>query len=398
MLTVFTSPSATRKRTEGFRLVVVASSNVLTINLSTQRCTFYALGRFWIFFHYLADDGHRYLAYATSTDRIIWTITNIGVDALSHPTSVAYDPRENAFHLVHAEPTDGLSLRYRRGVPGRDGTIKWDSTQTVFSGVTGTTYGYSTIIVDSNGYPWIGYQKSIDGVNYYPYVVTSSTKDGTWTTAAGFPYQLDTTVGMTAWYIVLTALSNGQVYIAYFRFPLSTTFYGNLWNGSTMEAQETNNSANTIRVIIIVAGIQGDIHVGVANSGPNLTYFRRDYATGIWDAEVTVQNNAFSDATGTPYLTYVAEDDGLCCFWVNASIIYYKRYVNGAWDATPTTWIDCSVDTIQNNRDINSDVIDGGGAISFIYLTLTVGVVPYNLNHTYLSVGKPKEAAAHSAL
>ena len=64
-----------------------------------QRNSFYAEGRFWVFW----VDENNNLYYKTSTDGLNWSETNIvcPVNGYGHRFDIYYDSNENKIYLVH---------------------------------------------------------------------------------------------------------------------------------------------------------------------------------------------------------------------------------------------------------------------------------------------------------
>ena len=147
-----------------------------------QRKSFYANGRFWVFY----SDGTN-MVYRTSTDGSTWSsATTVRACTYGYKFSIWFDGT-----YLHYAYGSSSAIYYRRGTPNSDGTITWSAAEQTVS----TTYNsarYPMISVDSNGYVFVGYS-DYDGTNRYPYVIKSGNNDGTWgTTPSGFPYQLST--------------------------------------------------------------------------------------------------------------------------------------------------------------------------------------------------------------
>ncbi|KKM84926.1 hypothetical protein LCGC14_1294200, partial [marine sediment metagenome] len=176
---------------------------------SFQRRSFYANGRHWIFYRESGGDG----VWRSSTDGINWSATTI-FRAVSYSVTFAIHFDGTYVHYVYEDGT-GNALYYRRGTPNANGTITWSAVeQTVLAGVGGIRYYWVTIGVDSGGYPWIGYQRRGIVGERYPYVIKSSTNDGTWTTEGGFPYQLKN-VADNSWIVIPIALTSNRMYVIY---------------------------------------------------------------------------------------------------------------------------------------------------------------------------------------
>jgi hypothetical protein len=177
------------------------STTTYATSYPCQRKTFYANGRFWVFY----SDGTN-MVYRTSTDGSTWSsATTVRAATNGYQFSVWFDG--TYLHYAYAYSS---SIYYRRGTPNSDGTITWSATEQTVS----TTYNnasYPMVSVDSNGYAWIGYRDT-DGTNYYPYVIKSGNNDGTWGT--GTITQLSTTSSST-WEVSITPLTSGKILAVY---------------------------------------------------------------------------------------------------------------------------------------------------------------------------------------
>ena len=151
----------------------------ITIGCASQKIG-WAAGRYWIF--YGSSDN---LMCATSSDGVSWStsfvdklkiLTNQNEDFA--PFSVAFDD-ENHVHLVYVG-SDGRRY-YRRGTCSSDGSISWDSAYAISDYVV-SGLEVPTIVLDSNGYPWVGGAFE----DNYPVVYRGAKKDGTWSTGARY--------------------------------------------------------------------------------------------------------------------------------------------------------------------------------------------------------------------
>jgi hypothetical protein len=368
-------------------MVVFDQSNNWIMRAHHRKC-YYLLARFWVF--YFCSDLPGFV-YATSTDGINWTTRTLieGQTAADFNNDVAYDPKNNCFWWIF-DFTPAFALYINRGVPDSNGVITWETEVTVLP--AGPERDDIHVAVDSLGYPWIAFTQSTDGgVTKYPWILKSSTTN-TWTTQAGFPYQLS--LVSNPWRVFIDPVpseisGNGEVYLTYI-FSDDTMIRGRMWDGAAMGAEQTSAlGAGTIPLAFAntVIDAQGNVHIVYRRSDGSIQHKQRVYATAIWDAEVEVVTG-FAD-TFYPQLSVIVEDtSSLCCFWIDTSVIYYKIYVDGAWDLAATTWIDATAEGVPLAGLCESASMDNGGVIGFLYTTLLAA--PYNLNHAYLSVGKPK--------
>jgi hypothetical protein len=285
--------------------------------------TFYAKGYFWLF--YTDADAKTY--FRTSKDGFTWSDATLVRTASAAYFSVTVDDNGDYVHYAFAQ---GDILYYRRGKLNSDGTITWDTEQSL-SPLGGY---YPNIILDSDGYPWIGLQK---GIERKPYVTKSSTKDGTWTTADGFPYKLSDISGDHV-HAVPLRLSGSKVYVYYWND--GTPVYGQLWDGSwgTEETASTSyvHRAGALARVDKYDNIHCIIRKFVHDSIYNLIHVRRDASTSTWSSETviaqlsgTVPLWAFCIDLDTGYL-YVF-------YHLKTDTIYLCRYDGEAW--TIVDWI-----------------------------------------------------------
>ena len=290
------------------------------------RKMFYANGLFWIFYSNGTNGVWR-----TSSDGETWSSESIWRGGT--PTGVAFSIHyDGAFiHYVWAAGTTPL---YRRGLLNSDGSITWSAVeQNTDGGIAGW---YPTITVDSSGQPWIGFSGEVAGVKY-PYVSMSTATDGTWTTGAGFPYQLSAAITGDHTFSIPVALSGGNVYAVYGTH--STTVRGQLYDVTTgWGAEEVASTSNTqISNCNAVADSNDNIHVIFEKLSAAVTYTVTVVSreSGVWGAET-----ALSSTRTYIILSKIAVDtdtNALYAFWADSGSIYMQiRDANGSWSGVIT--------------------------------------------------------------
>jgi hypothetical protein len=278
--------------------------------------TFYAKGYFWLF--YTDADDNTY--FRTSEDGFNWSSPTFVRAAGPANLSVTVDSGGDYVHYAWGQ---GAYLYYRRGKLNSDGTITWDSERQV----TDFDVNLPNIILDSDGYPWIGYQCISDRK---PYVTKSSTKDGTWTTADGFPYKLSDISGDFTNAVPL-ALSGSKVYVYYWNH--GTPVYGQLWSGA-WGAEETASTSN-VDVFGVLARVDrnDNVHCVFRKYVPpyrSLIYICR--TTSGWSSETVIAANLSSD---TVFSFCIDLDTGylyIFRFGIGADTIYLIRYNGETWN------------------------------------------------------------------
>jgi len=305
---------------------VATSSTSLATLEAFQRKTFFAKGKYWVFY----SNGIN-IEYKTSTDGSTW----------SSPTYVCPGGHGQSFtlwfdgtHIHYVKGPQGIGdMKYRRGEPHPDGTISWSAPEQIVLSPR-NLYIYETYIcVDSEGYPWIAYRWGHNGYRY-PNCTTSRLNNGTWQTAPGFPYQLSP-ISTGPWICSIVPLTQRKVYAVYLP---GGGVHGRLWNGTAWENEEL------ITTLVIerrfahsVVAKDDDVHLVFLTIGTNdIVYFKRTYEHG-WGSQETVQTSQTS--TSYPVLSIDTTSGKLYCFWGTSDTIYSKKRVNEAWDSTPTTWI-----------------------------------------------------------
>lgn len=319
-----------------FPVQVQAVSDVASVSGSSatssafQRKTFYAQERFWVFY---ASDGN--MLYTSSVDGLTWdSPTTVVSQGYAVDFSVWFDG--TAVHYVCGSEPDNTYLRYRKGTPATNGVITWTtSEQTIVNESTDQEFPY--ISVDSDGYPFVmqwWYYPS----NWLCRVWKSSTNNGTWTTAAGFPYNLTSPSNNATWGSIIP-LTGGKMYAVY-----PTTGWrirGRLYNGSGWEAEEYVGTSDIEEAYTHSVVSEGDdVHfVFLKDSTYDMVYVKRTYGVG-WGSEVTL--DSAESSTSYPALTIDGSD--LYVFWQNSNAMYYQRYVDadGAWESTQT-WFTNSI-------------------------------------------------------
>jgi len=149
---------------------------------SDLRNTFYAAGRYWVFF----DDPPSFKC-ASSSDGIHWTTITIGTTpnwGQYPPAAITFDGRYVYYAFIYTSNGINSNLQFGRGTPNADGSITWSAPQqTVGTGSYANPSGPVEIAVDTGGHAWITFEDASSAL-----VVMNSATDGTWATSSGFPY------------------------------------------------------------------------------------------------------------------------------------------------------------------------------------------------------------------
>jgi hypothetical protein len=278
------------------------------------RRVFYTQGRIWIIFWWASGtSGNIY--YTSSADGVTWaTPTDTGFRCNRPP--VAYFDGTYV-HIAYQRGDPGYYyLCYVRGTPNSDGTISFGSVQNAIA--TSSNYIPTSIIVDSSGYPWIGYRYSSDGSSWYPYVTKSSKNDGTWATASGFPSQLSTYAD-SYWLIELAPLTSGKIAVIYT--SIARSVYLKSWTGSAWNSAVSPSSAfaSSYTNPWVSAVAVGDIvYVSYPRqTANNPTLVKYTYSSNSFSSVMDIESSGTSGSTS------------MLCYDAALNLIYYVTTYNG---------------------------------------------------------------------
>ena len=368
---------------------VATSSSPTAIRESTQTKTFYANGRFWIFY-----TNGTYMMYTTSTNGTNWeTPQAIRSCDDGWKFSVYFDGTYMHYALsvcdYVADTTTGIY--YRRGIPNANGTITWSTNeQSVLGSNNDFAWTYITVTADSYGYPWISYCDQ--WYEYSPRITKSSANNGTWINTTGFPYGLGDYSHTCVKLIPLTA---GKVYVLYScyysNYEEGDRLKGKLWNGTAWQSEETptntrifrrDNTGTSGSYGFAAVADRDDIHlIFLSHPTQSIIYLKRTYGSG-WGNESLVQSAASS---ATRISATIDGNKQLYCFWAGYPLVnhmYYKRLISGTWESTPVDWFQdanfsgCPIQTYTSSeRKIGVTYMKGTSnpyTIRFAYLDVNI--------------------------
>ena len=289
--------------------------------MSHQRKMVYANGRYWIVTPSVGSS--KKITYTSSVDSITWTEPALVVDrAMSSGEFMSVDTDGTYLHFAYSNYMTTSDLFYRRGLANADGTITFDTEQTA------TTYAASgfvkpAIILDSNGYPWIAYGKIGAEVGY---ITTSSTKDGTWTTPGGFPYEFPMSNNMRP---SVVPMNDGKVYSINVDIQASNKALGRLWNGSSWGSTEYITSEAIpaqFQAAYSVTSYGDEVYFAYRDSSNNIKFCER--VDGSWSNVETVATDL--DSNVIPQLSMDTAYDVLYLLYMDTDQRYTVRYISKA--------------------------------------------------------------------
>jgi hypothetical protein len=346
-----------------------SAENGWAVNYPKQRKVLAMCGLVWVFYSDGAD-----AVYRTSADAIAWSApTTIRTDSVfGHRIALWFDG--TFLHYAHSNALAGDPVTYRRGVPDASGAIAWSGPEQVaYATDPNKSIMYPKIVTDSLGRPWLAFMEYEGGFEQPPYdaiVTTSSTADGTWLTAPGFPFTL--VAGNTTAYPdpVGVGLGEGRTFFVYNKNQLDDRYYGRRWNGASWDDEEAVTSAHSKYAIYDIVADGDDIHL--AFGGGTLRYRRRDATTG-WGAEDQLTDRSNSH----PAITLVRRDQVIVS-WLEESSnrVVARERVDGTW-LSPLELADESASGLANpNLGIDLNALPASSDRFKAAVAYTTGAAP----------------------
>jgi hypothetical protein len=350
-----------------------------------QEKSFYAAGRFWVFYMEKASGYPYYGYYTSSADGLTWANpVCLNVSSLEY-TGENIQVLLDDSGIAHIFYRTGTTLYYGSATPNSNGTLTWkQSLQNAISPSSSNTDFCAAL--DADGYPWVvwAYGSSLSTQTVYAY--KDAYNNGSWSTASGFPLSV---VGPGYWSNnMIVPLSNGDIYFLYYRAGVNP-IYGKLYNG-TLGDQETCSESS---IIVDYASASeswnrawtvdddDNIFLSFLNTDNELVVMLRDATTEAWSAEATVQTEVIDGAS--PSLNWV--DGFLNLFWIyDASTIANEVVQNAVPDSETLTYSEIVGQIPLSNPPsdgpgfLNAFTFNFGDQPALLYITnMTIPTSPY---------------------
>jgi hypothetical protein len=346
----------------------VASSTASTLTAEIfQRQTFYALGRHWYFYN--KDDT---IVLRTSLDGRTWSaFEDIFVHHFSDGFSMWLED-DSYFHWGGGENIAGINegVFYQRFQIHADGSITPTSQRiTVVPGSLTWAPNEPTIILDSEGYPWITYQYNNGSDDYRWYVIRGTKNDGTWSDGTETPEEMSDAHSYQ-WNGQMVPLHGRLIY-----FILSDAnnqnVKGRIWNGSSWENWEDLGFTIAGTGYLSAVSVGSDVYIAYVQ-GNDIKFIKRTWGQG-WGSPVTVYDASLQ----LPSITMTRGDvpGHFHIFWVpgtNSPIPDHISYSNSTDDgqnwSAPVDYIDESERGVQGlGGQLNAAYQQGADKIPFQY-------------------------------
>jgi len=368
---------------------------------SYHQKNFNFLGRYWAFYSY--DDDYYYASYVSGdTD---WTTTAYYEEPI---TTFAYSDFEvfwmaeissvtYVYRLYCTEEWVGADLYLQRGTAYSNGTIIWGSLALIYdtSYVGKEQLTEDAVCVDENGYPYVIYNLGVVATgsggldaNWTKFVSKSSTNDGTWSTASGYPKNLTISVpkpmGGSLFY-----LGSNNYYVISSKGTYDNPLFGFYWNSTTSSFSDNTTISNPLDDIYSFNACMDEnytIHV-VWNNNSNSNWFeyRKRFINGTWSSIEPVYNCGIDQSLKPRIYAYGSIKEIYFGGTATPNTGLFKiPYSNGEW---------------REPLLINEDPIYGGWMLSLVssYQTGSAGVgVGYQVSKStgyYLVYVLPSQSA-----
>jgi hypothetical protein len=242
-----------------------------------------------------------------------------------------------------------------------------------------------TVVIDSNGYPWVGFGR-YNGINYYLYVLKGDVNTGNVDFRNCMIRKLKSPPGSIGYRRVMPVpLTGGKMLVIYG--GTSTSDWSQYWDGTSWSA-EAATGANLAGVYVACATAIGDTvhYIYCESTTYNLVHRKWDPVNG-W----TLVGNIISGtgAARTVVVTADPDKNELYTFWVGyptANHVYYAKYSAGEW-STPTDWLDESAEALTSVNVPTCFFQVYENTVGLLYETKTAS--PYNVKFAFLTLVVP---------
>lgn len=340
-----------------------------------QRKSFYASGRYWVFY----SDGTN-IVFRTSTDGIIW---GASTTARAGTRGSMFDIFFDGIYVAYAYCPNVITsaILYRRGIPNIDGSITWTAEQTAVASVTNHIYSYPSVCIGTDGYAYVFY-RHYNTSTYTLRVTKSGNIDGTWgTTSAGFPFDICNVnwhINARGRMIRLNDAKIGIVWIKDFNDTIRARTYSGI--GAIFNAETSNP----------VKGVPQEISVCPNGNNMEIAY-RNPIYDYVYRATYFYLNNSISnivlisnqDKVYSPILAISSTTLNEYVFWIDITsdkLYYYKRQ-NSSWNQSKHLLLELQ-DESFTSRQFSAYVQDYNDKIGIQYSALTVS--PFSIRFAIL--------------
>jgi len=341
---------------------VGTSTTDQAINRPSQRKTFIAAGREWVFY----SDGTDLLFMSREIEPLgNWSAATTFKAGLArgYQMSLWWDGTK-----VHVQYGDSATVHYRSGTPSSDGTISWGTEREVAALVSGKNQTYGTVTVDSSDYPVVAYSR-VGTAKYIPYIKIATATDGsTW----GSEVALDTEGTDHKVQVLVLPLADREL-LAIWRDVVTGQLRSKFYDGTNWGAikdiasyEATGRSWNAIvlgsKVILVTPVATNDIKA-------------YEWTEDDWGAGTKIDDGTVA--------TISKAGDNAYAFVRDGTKLYRVPYT-GTW-GTPVEWETTS--NWQNDENFSCGYSAENGRIGVYWLEGTAS--PYNVQYKAFDIYHP---------
>jgi len=328
---------------------------------SSQRKTFYAKGRYWVFYvrESLVSPGLFLIVFRSTPDGgITWSPEYMASVEHYRFNDGSWRDAQWFFHYVQPEGYfdvyaegdviglfaeesfyyelwSGYDYIFRKGIINFDGTITWDDPVEVYWSDSWYDSNYPAIARAADGTWWVASAVNTSGTDH-SYKIWSSPDGVTFTER----YSESFSVARYTTTQILPQKTGGVVYFVIARYYDNTTISWIKWDGSSMGSRQTksisNGMGNNLKKERFSATRDPNniMHmVWVRSADSSICYINWDGTT--WGDETLVESvpSGITDpCIGVGRFVRVWK---LQLFWLRGNVIYHREY-DGSWQGSDT--------------------------------------------------------------
>jgi len=364
------------------RTPTTVATNDVDVGASSQRKTFYALTRFWVFYR----EGTS-VKWRSKQEGGTWSDAQIAFTSYSGYTLFGFDAcvvDSEVMLLIHdgISGTDGtVGLVFKKGTLADTGNITWSDPVEIVSPRVKYNWSCYHVAKAADGTYWIATPRTTPNwVSPYAYYKIYSSPDGiTWTeryskTRVGGVFEARYVTS-----VILPEASGAVVYFIYIDYE-ENDLYWVKWNGSSMSGETLHSLTNKLAIDAV-----HDNAISGCSDGNNLKHivwigadnklYYKNWDGTTWSSETCLD----STVTCTyPTIGYVPANNNLHVFWIRGAQIYHRKYTT-TWETADQPFGTSFTNPVTITCDIKNNVHLGAvwreGSAS-----------PYSIKHDRISI------------
>jgi hypothetical protein len=376
--------------------IVATSINNAATAFSHQTKAGYQSGLHWMFYTDGSETDN--LLFKTSADGVAWSAATMilrrvggAEDSLMQNDGRSFGVFFDGTYVhiaagIECKEPENNQIKYRRGQTNSSGGITWSADwQGVWTCFL-APITYSTVAVDSNGYPWVALNDHTTSTpNTYVFRISKSgANDGTWTSPTD--WLMDSNIAGNPYVPLILPLLAGKMYSIHIGcVSLDARMWGRLYDvgWGSWESISTDYKGGISHDAIAIGN---NVHVvWLLGSANKVTYRLRTFGVG-WASPYTLATS--TDAT-MPSITKIGSSSMV--FWMKSYAnddIYYRNGTGTSWSAE-TYWFSDSTNSGIWYGTTGSFYEAIGYSVGFYYTRNSAS--PYNVMYNVFELPAPPE-------